>query len=406
MTAKTLIYLDHNATTPVAQEVIDALVPCLRENYGNPSSTHELGRRAKAALDGARAQVGSLLHAPPSSILFLSGGTESINYVLKGMLASKPHQRHIVTSVVEHVAVLATCRFLEDTHDFDVTYVPVDAQGLVSVDAVAAAVTSSTCLVTIMHANNEVGAIQPLAAIAAAVRARHAALVSADQALEYDPVLIHTDASQSVGKVPVHVDTLGVDFLTVAGHKLYAPKGVGALYMRPGTRALQKFMHGASHEHGRRAGTENIPYAVALGAAAALVERALASGLEKTLRTLRGRLLAGLHAKLPHVESRVNGPASPEASLPNTLSLSFRHVSANALLARIEDDVAASAGSACHSHATTASYVLQAMAIPIEFALGTLRLSVGKDTTKDQVDCAIDVIAAAVDAMQAKKQKT
>ncbi|RHY24064.1 hypothetical protein DYB32_008989, partial [Aphanomyces invadans] len=386
-------------------EVVHALVPCLQSNFGNPSSTHELGRRAKAALDVAREQVGCLLGALPSSIVFLSGGTESINYVLKGLVTSQPHQRHIVTSVVEHVAVLATCQYLEEVHGFDITYVPVNDEGLVSADAVAAAVRPSTCVVTIMHANNEVGSIQPLAAISAAARARHAALINelADN-LTYDPLLVHTDASQSVGKVLVRVDDLGVDFLTVAGHKLYAPKGVGALYIRPGTRPLAKLMHGAAHEHGLRAGTENIPYAVALGKACQLAQHALANGLSQRLLAHREHLLAKLTELLASqdVPLKVNGPADVELVLPNTLSISFQHVSANQLLHVIEDRVAASAGSACHSHATTASYVLQAMHVPLEFALGTLRLSAGKDTTADDIDRAAHVIAQGIATLMEK----
>ncbi|ETV70613.1 hypothetical protein H257_13986 [Aphanomyces astaci] len=397
-----LIYLDHNATTPVAKEVVEALVPCLETNFGNPSSSHELGRRAKAALDAARAQVGSLVGAPASSILFLSGGTESINYVLKGLVSSKPHQRHIVTSVVEHVAVLATCRFLEEAHGFEVTYVPVDAEGLVSVAAVAAAVRASTCLVTIMHANNEVGSIQPLAAISAAVRAQHSALCTTGDNghLQYDPILIHSDASQSVGKFPVLVDVLGVDFLTIAGHKVYAPKGVGALYIRPGTRALVKFMHGAAHEQNLRAGTENIPFAVALGTACELAQHSLATGLSQSLLSLRRQLLTSLTSLLATVPVKVNGPADVTKLLPNTLSISFQGVSANELLHMIEDRVAASAGSACHSHATTVSHVLEAMQVPVEFALGTLRLTVGKDTTPEDVECAAVVIAQGVQTLR------
>ncbi|RQM30871.1 hypothetical protein B5M09_013246, partial [Aphanomyces astaci] len=383
-------------------EVVEALVPCLETNFGNPSSSHELGRRAKAALDAARAQVGSLIGAQASSILFLSGGTESINYVLKGLVSSKPHQRHIVTSVVEHVAVLATCRFLEEAHGFEVTYVPVDADGLVSAAAVTAAVRASTCLVTIMHANNEVGSIQPLAAISAAVRAQHSALCTTGDNghLQYDPILIHSDASQSVGKIPVLVDVLGVDFLTIAGHKVYAPKGVGALYIRPGTRALVKFMHGAAHEQNLRAGTENIPFAVALGTACELAQQSLATGLSQSLLSLRRQLLTSLTSLLATVPVKVNGPADVTKLLPNTLSISFQGVSANELLHMIEDRVAASAGSACHSQATTVSHVLEAMQVPVEFALGTLRLTVGKDTTPQDVECAAVVIAQGVQRLR------
>ncbi|OQR92096.1 Cysteine desulfurase [Achlya hypogyna] len=412
-----MIYLDYNATTPVDPAVIAALTQCLTDTYGNPSSTHSLGKAAKAALDTARTQVASLLRCPANAVLFLSGGTESINYVLKGMLSLPAHQRHIITSAIEHVAITATCAFLEAEHGFEITYVPVDSRGRVKVEEVVAAVRPATCLVTIMHANNEVGTVQPIAAVAAAAKARHASLREADtRALR--PLLVHSDASQSVGKIPVHVDALGVDFLTVAGHKLYAPKGVGALYIRPGTRPLQTLMHGAGHENGLRAGTENIPYAVALGVACALAEDGF-DDKAKALWRLRCRLLDQLQALLPDVDMVVNGPTTGTSAkiasvlmglaehdvLPNTLSIGLAGVQAAQLLRAIEGDVAASAGSACHSHTTSISAVLKAMAVESTYAMGTLRLSVGRYTTVEEVDKAATVIAAAVRQQLHKKPR-
>ncbi|KDO22916.1 hypothetical protein SPRG_11760 [Saprolegnia parasitica CBS 223.65] len=398
-----MIYLDYNATTPVDKRVISALTQCLEETYGNPSSTHQLGQAAKAALCTARAQVAALLGCPSDAILFVSGGTESINYVLKGMLASHKAQRHIITSAVEHVAVSATCKYLAETHGFEITTLPVDALGRVAVDDVIAAVRPTTCLISIMHANNEVGTIQPIGAIAAAARAHHAALL-VDDTRGLSPLLLHTDASQSIGKIHVDVDALHVDFLTVAGHKLYAPKGIGALYIRPGTRRLETLMHGAGHENGLRAGTENIPYAVALGTACALARDYLQAH-PRALWTLRSALYTQLHDKLRDVDMAVNGPSTEHDVLPNTLSIGFANVQASALLHAIEDRVAASAGSACHSHATSISAVLRAMHVPATYAMGTLRLSVGRETTLDEINTASTIIADGVRQQLQKKRR-
>ncbi|OQR97703.1 class V aminotransferase [Thraustotheca clavata] len=401
-----MIYLDYNATTPVDKQVIAALTQCLESTYGNPSSSHKLGQAAKAALETSRNQVASLLHCPSDAILFLSGGTESINYVLKGMLNSSLKQRHIITSVIEHIAVLDTCKFLQEEHGFDVTYVPVNAHGCIDINDVIAAIRPSTCLITIMHANNEVGAIQPIGEMAIAARNRHKELIAKESTTTFDPLLIHTDSSQSVGKIPVHVDALYVDFVTVAGHKLYAPKGIGALYIRPGTRTLQKFMHGAGHEKGLRAGTENIPYAVALGTACAMAQDFLENeNGQNKLWSLRETLLKHLEDKLSDVDMAINGPKIENHVLPNTLSIGFRNVQAAPLLRLIEDRVAASAGSACHSNATSISAVLKAMKVDPEYAMGTLRLSVGKYTTKEELEKASEIIANAIHQQLNKRQR-
>lgn len=372
------IYLDYNATTPIAREVADAMTPYLYGHFGNPSSPYAYGVAAKQAVEAARAQVAALLGSDPSEIVFTSGGTESNNYAIKGAaLAGGARGDHVVTSAVEHPAVVEVCRWLA-RQGFRITTLPVDARGLVAPADLERAVTPETLLVTVMHANNEVGAIQPIAELAA-IAHRHGAL-------------LHTDAAQSVGKIPVNVAALGVDLLTVAGHKLYAPKGVGALYVRHGV-ALAPLIHGAGQEGGRRPGTENVLLAVGLGRACAVAGRDLDANVAH-FTAMRDRLHDGLTRALGDEAVRRNGP--PEKRLPNTLSLSFRGVEANTLLAEIAGEVAASAGAACHADAVTVSAVLRAMQIPIEWAMGTVRFSVGRGTTTEQIDRAVEVVAEAV----------
>ncbi|GAB9473346.1 Cysteine desulfurase [Globisporangium polare] len=387
------VYLDYNATTPADPQVVEALVPHLSETFGNASSSYSLGVEAKRAVENARAQVAQVLGATqPNEILFLSGGTESINYALKGSahVAKRESGRtHIITSVAEHVAVLETCRHLE-IHGFQVTYLDVDQYGRTSVADVIRAITPATFLVSLMHANNEVGTLNPIAEIAQAIK-QHVR----DNNLQ--PILLHTDASQSIGKVKVDVDELGVDFLTVAGHKLYAPKGIGALYIRAGTPLPAVLIHGASHESGKRAGTENVPFDVALGKACELIKDNLsqyAEHMQQSKQFLLEQLLANTK-----VQFQVNG--HPQHVLPNTLSISFRGISAVKLLNLIEaEGVCASAGSACHSHSDDSnakiSHVLAAMRIPREYALGTLRLSVGRHTTKEELIIAANAIHDAI----------
>uniref|UniRef100_K3X836 cysteine desulfurase n=1 Tax=Globisporangium ultimum (strain ATCC 200006 / CBS 805.95 / DAOM BR144) TaxID=431595 RepID=K3X836_GLOUD len=385
------MYLDYNATTPVDAQVVAALLPFLSDTFGNASSSYALGVDAKRAVEQARAQIAQMLGAAtrPDEIVFLSGGTESINYALKGSAQAARRdsgRNHIITCATEHVAVLETCRHLE-TQDFDVTYLPVDEYGQVRVQDVVDAITPATFLVSIMHANNEVGTLQPIADISRAIKSH----VNTTQKL---PILFHTDASQSVGKVRVDVDDLRVDFLTIAGHKLYAPKGIGALYIRAGTPLPSVLVHGASHESGKRAGTENVPYDVALGKACAMIHEHIGEYGAHMQRS-KEFLLAQLQSLLQDsgVTFRVNG--HPEQVLPNTLSISFKNISAVKLLRLIEEQgVCASAGSACHSHCddqdAKVSHVLAAMKLPREFALGTLRLSVGRHTTEQEL-----VVAAA-----------
>jgi len=377
------IYLDYNATTPIDPRVAEAMKPYLYDIFGNPSSAHPYGVQARLAVENARAQVAALLDCSPAEIVFTSGGTEANNMAIKGVAnAYRERGSHIITSAVEHPAVLEPCRYLEG-QGYRLTVLPVDEYGMVDPSAVKQALTPETVLVAVMHANNEVGTIQRISEIAAIVH-QHGALML-------------TDAAQSPGKIPVSVKDLGVDLLSVAGHKLYAPKGVGALYLRSSVR-LTKFVHGADHEADRRAGTENVLEIVGLGKAAEIAGR----NLEQTMahmRAMRDRLWDGLNRELdtPNL-LRLNG--HPDQRLPNTLNVSFRSVEANTLLSEIGEQVAASAGAACHAESVDVSPVLEAMGVPLEYAMGTVRFSVGRMTTTEEVDRAVEVVAAAVRRMQ------
>lgn len=380
------IYLDYNATTPIDPAVAAAMLPYLYEQFGNPSSKHPYGVSTRHAVETARARVAALIGARPEEILFTSGGSESNNTAIFGVArSSRRRGRHIITSAIEHPAVIEPCRALEE-EGFQVTVVPVDRRGRVDPQDIARAASPATILITIMHANNEVGTIQPISEIAAVAKEKG--------------IPLHTDAAQSVGKIPVDVDTLGVDFLTIAGHKLYAPTGVGALYIRSG-RELPSLIHGAGHEAGRRAGTENVLAQVGLGRACELAAQDLLATAEHC-RMLRDRLWEGLTAKVP--SARRNG--DPASCLPNTLSISFPNIDAGTLLAEIGDRVAASAGAACHADGVDLSAVLAAMQLPLEYAMGTVRLSVGRPTTIDEVDAAVEVLGAAVQRLAAGPSET
>jgi cysteine desulfurase len=373
------IYLDYNATTPIAPEVLNAMLPFLQEQFGNPSSSHAYGAAAHEGMDRARRQVASLIGCAPDEIVFSGAGSEANNLAIKGVaFAQRGHGDHIVTSAVEHPAVLETCRYLVTRFGYRMTVLPVDGHGLVDPDDVARAIDSGTVLITIMHANNEVGTLQPISEIARIARDRG--------------VAFHTDAAQSVGKVDANVDTLGVDLLTIVGHKLYAPKGIGALYVRNGT-ILDSLVHGAGHEGGRRAGTENVPYMVALGAACELAGQRLASGDADRIRGLRDRLYMLLQDALPGLA--LNG--HPERRLPNTLNVCFSGLDGEELLARTPA-IAASTGSACHAGRTEPSGVLLAMGIDRDRALGAVRLSLGHPTTADDVDIAATALIQSASA--------
>lgn len=372
------IYLDYNATTPIDREVAAAMLPHMYEHFGNPSSSHPYGVAARRAVDLARAQVAALLGCESDAIVFTSGGTESNNAAIKGAaLAGRARGNHIITSAIEHPATIEVCRWLEN-QGFRLTVLPVSSDALVNPADLEKAITAETVLVTVMHANNEVGTVQPIAELAA-IAHRYGALM-------------HTDAAQSVAKIPVNVDELGVDLLSIAGHKLYAPKGIGVLYVRRGVR-LEKLLHGANHESGRRPGTENVLAIVGLGQACKIAQRCLEGNIVH-LKTLRDRLHKGLLRELGSEALRLNG--HPERRLPNTLSLGFRGIDANSLLAEIAAQVAASAGSACHSGGISVSPVLKAMNVPLEWAAGTVRFSVGRQTTAQEIDQAVEIIAEAV----------
>lgn len=379
VTAMTPIYVDYNATTPVDPRVLDAMLPYFCDRFGNPSSSHAYGVEAHVAVEKARHQVATLLGCEPDEIIFTSGGSEANNLAIKGYVeANRSMGHHIITTRIEHPAVLAVCRYLE-SRNIEVTYLPVDGDGLVDPDDVRRAITNKTVLVTIMHANNEMGALQPLAAISKITR-EHG-------------VPLHTDAAQSVGKLPTRVHDLGVDLLTIAGHKLYAPKGIGALYVGRGCR-LAVQMHGAGHENGRRAGTENVASIVGLGEACRLAGEMLTDEGAR-LCALRDRLYAGLLARVGGV--RLNGPA--QARLPNTLNVSFEGIEGNALLAATPE-IAASTGSACHAGHSEPSPVLLALGVPSELALGAVRLTLGRWTTAEEVERIIESLAAGVEAVR------
>ena len=374
------VYLDYNATTPHDPEVIEAMLPFLEEAFGNPSSSHYYGAKPRQVLIQAREQVASLLNCKPREIYFTSGGTESNNHAIKGVFdAYGKIGNHIITSQIEHPAILEVCHYLEKKGT-EVTYLPVDGKGLVSVSAVEAAVTARTILITIMHANNEVGTIQPIAEIARIAKAQG--------------ILLHTDAAQSVGKIPTAVDELGVDLLSMAGHKLYAPKGVGALFVREGV-TLGPIMHGAGQESGRRPGTENVLEIVGLGKACEIAGRDLDRNMTH-MQHMRDRLYEGIKRNSGNI--CVNG--HPQKRLPNTLSISFEGLEANRILDHISARVAASAGAACHADTIEVSGVLKAMDVPLNWAKGTLRLTTGRRTTEADIDRAVEVIGKAVKSLK------
>jgi len=358
------IYLDFNATTPIAPEVAAAINQSLVEPFGNPSSEHWAGLPARHAVEKARTQVAALLHCNLDEVVFTSSGSESNNHALKGVFfAQGGRGSHIITTQVEHPAVLNPCRFLERL-GASVTYLPVDRFGRVDPDDVQHALTPRTIFISVMHANNEVGTLQPISEIARIARERG--------------ILCHTDAAQSAGKIPVRVDELGVDLLSLAGHKLYAPKGVGALYVRKGV-CLEPLIHGAGHESGRRAGTENILLDVALGATCELAQSWL--GVE-SIRHLRDLFWELLQARLGE---RVVLNGHPTERLPNTLNVSFVGKVGSTILSGLKD-VAASTGSACHSGSVELSPVLKAMQVPPEIGMGAIRFSLGRTTTREEIE--------------------
>jgi cysteine desulfurase len=378
------IYLDYNATTPVDPIVVEAMLPFLSTHFGNPSSTHSYGQVTHQAIGVARQQVARLLGCTPDEIVFTGGGSESDNLAIRGAaLARRAHGNHIITQATEHPAVLNICHALERLHGLRVTYLPVDESGRVSPADVEAAIDEQTVLITIMHANNETGTLQPIAEIAE-IAHRHG-------------VLVHSDAAQSVGKIATRIDELDVDLLTVAGHKLYAPKGIGALYMRRGLQ-LEPLIYGGGQESGRRAGTENIAHMVALGTACMLAEEQLAAS-QLRLQHLRDVLQRHLEAALPSAV-HLNGHSTDR--LPNTLNISIDRVIGEEVLAATPQ-IASSTGSACHEGSTDPSPVLMAMGYTRERALGALRLTLGRWSTEEEVERAATLLAQTIDSLHDKQ---
>jgi cysteine desulfurase len=365
------VYLDHNASTPVHPEVLAAMLPFFGEVYGNPSSVHAFGRAARDAVDDARATIARFLGRRPEEIVFTSGGTESDNFGVKGLALARG-AGHVITSRIEHHAVLRTCEALE-AQGFDVTYLPVDDQGRLDPDDVKRALRPDTLAISVMHANSEVGTIQPIAEIGAIAR-EHG-------------VPLHVDAVQTFGKVPIDVEAMGIDLLSFSGHKIYGPKGAAGLYVRRGTKMVA-VQHGGEHERRRRAGTENVPGIVGLAASVDIRAREMAAEAER-LSGLRDRLWEGIRERVP--ETRLNG--ARVARLPGTANVVFRRVESESIVLGLDlKGIAVSAGSACTSGNVEPSYVLVAMGIAVDWAMGAVRFSLGRSTTAEDVDYVIDAI--------------
>ena len=371
------IYLDFNATTPIAPEVGAVMSQTLTEPFGNPSSGHWAGNAAHETVEKARHQVAALLHSRPDEVVFTSGGSESNNHALKGVFFSQGGPgAHIITTEVEHPAILNPCRFLERL-GAAITFLPVDRFGQVDPEDARRAITPRTVLISVMHANNEVGTIQPIADISKIAR-EHG-------------ILLHTDAAQSIGKIRARVEELGVDLLSIASHKFYGPKGIGALYVRSGIR-LEPLIHGAGHESGRRAGTENLLLDIGLGTACAVAESWIGMQSVRQLRDLFWGLLQ------ERFGNRVVLNGHPDARLPNTLNVSFVGRVGSEILDRMEG-VAASTGSACHAGSMKLSPVLKAMSIPPEIGMGAIRFSLGRTTTREEIEATVSQLTDAVSAL-------
>ena len=365
------VYLDHNASTPVHPEVLQAMLPYFSERFGNPSSVHGFGREAREGLETAREQIAGFLRVSKDEIVFTSGGTESDNLGIKGIAAAR-RSGHIVTSQIEHHAVLRTCEMLE-TQGFTVTYLPVDEYGMVRPEDLERAIRPDTILVSLMHANSEVGTLQPMSEIGRITRGHG--------------VPLHVDAVQTFGKVPIDVDAFGIDLLSFSGHKIYGPKGVAGLYIRKGTK-MAAVQHGGDHERRRRAGTENVAGLVGFGKAVEVRGREMA-GEAVRLTGLRDRLWEGIRARVDEV--RLNG--HPTLRLPGTCNMCFRSVESESIVLGLDlKGIATSAGSACTSGSVEPSYVLVAMGLPLDWAMGSVRCSLGRSTTAEDIDYVVDSV--------------
>jgi len=371
------IYLDNAATTAVAPEVLEAMLPYFTTVYGNPSSIHATGREAHKAVDQARRQVAAAIGAQPQEIYFTAGGSESDNWAIKGTAFAKQSKgNHIITTAIEHHAVLHTCAWLEK-HGFEVTYLPVDSDGLVNPADVEKAITDKTILISIMMANNEIGTIEPIKEIGQIARAHK--------------ILFHTDAVQAVGAIPVDVNDLGVDMLSMSGHKFHGPKGIGALYIRKGVR-IDTLIHGGAQERGLRAGTENLPGIVGIGKAIELATAHLEENAQR-MTALRDKLIDGIMERVEDV--RLNGHRTRR--LPNNCNVSIRYIEGEAMLLRLDlAGIAASSGSACTSGSLDPSHVLLAIGLPHEIAHGSLRMTLGADTTEEDIDQVLDTLPGIV----------
>ncbi|MDY7030576.1 MAG: cysteine desulfurase NifS [Thermodesulfobacteriota bacterium] len=375
------IYMDYNATTPLHPEVLEAILPFLKGKFGNPSSIHWAGREIKGRIEEAREKVAALLNGDPSEIVFTSGGSESDNLAIKGVaFALKEKGTHIITTQVEHPAVLNTCQYMESA-GYIVTYLSVDRQGMIDLDELRDAITEKTILISMMYANNETGVLFPI---------REIGEIAAERG-----IILHTDAVQAVGKIPMDVEDLNVDLLSLSGHKLHGPKGVGCLYLKKGTR-LTSLIHGGHHEEGRRAGTENTPGIVGLGKACEIVVRDMAAQ-SSHIAGLRDRLYTGITERLDYVI--LNG--DPINTLPNTLNLGFEFVEGESLLISLDlEGIAVSTGSACSSGSLKPSHVLRAMKIPPELAQGSIRFSLGPENIEKEVEYVLDVLPEIVSRLR------
>ena len=375
------VYLDHNATTPVYKEVVQAMLPFLEENWGNPSSVHWASREPRRAVDEAREKVAALINSQPNEIVFTSSGSQGNNFAIKGLVHSPGLKgNHIVVSSVEHSSVLSTCKYLANI-GFTIDYLKVDAQGMIDFDTLKDSITDKTVLISVMHANNETGNIYPIEKIGELARERG--------------VLFHCDAVQAAGKIPIDVKKMKVDLLTLSGHKLYAPKGIGALYIRKGVKLLP-LIHGGHHERNRRAGTENVAGIAGFGKACEIALAGMKENADR-LTKLRDRLYQGILDSIDQVT--LNG--HPTERLPTTLNLSFDHVDGESLLLSLDmKGIAASAGSACTSGSVEPSHVLLAMGVPMKLALGSVRFSLGTESNKEDIDYLLDVLPSIVERIR------
>ncbi len=376
------IYMDHAATTPTDQRVVEAMLPYFGEIYGNPSSLHGFGQEARAAVEAARAEIARFLGAKPTEIVFTSGGTESDNFAIKGTAwAKRKRGNHIITSAIEHHAVLESCRFLEK-EGFRVTYLPVDGDGLVAPADVAGAITDQTILISIMHANNEIGTIQPIAEIGRIAKEKG--------------IGFHTDAVQTFGHLPINVDELNIDLLSASAHKLYGPKGIGLLYIRKGTK-LTPLMHGGDQENGRRASTQNVPGIVGFAKAAELAAASMHEEMAR-LTSLRDRLIRGLFERLDGI--RLNG--HPTRRLPNNINLSVESIEGEGIILSLDMmGIACSTGSACTSSSLEPSHCLLAIGLPHELSHGSIRFSLGKQTREGDIDAVLEALPQVVGRLRA-----